>query len=329
LSTPVVRLWEGVLALPLIGTLDCARTQIVLEEIVTSGAEIVIIDITGVPTGRHIGGAAPDQDRGGRPPVTFYSLLALFPGIAVLVSIYGLFADPSTIVSHLDTIAGFAPGGAIDVLREQLTRLAAQGSTRLGIGFLVGLMISLWSANSGMKALFDALNAVYQKKEKRSFTKLNAVTLSSTIWNYRLSADCGRLRRCSSSCPQLLPGCGRDRPAARPRSVADPFGACRFRARFDLPVGPRRIQRRWQSITRGSAFAAILWLVASALFSWYAANFGNFNKTYGSLGAIVGFMTWMWLSIIVVLVGAKLNAEVEHRTMREAKMAGTTGPSYP
>ena len=75
------------------------------------------------------------------------------------------------------------------------------------------------------------------------------------------------------------------------------------------------------------AFAAILWLVAYALFSWYAANFGNFNKTYGSLGAVMGFMTWMWLLIIVVLVGAKLNAEVEHQTMGEAKMADTTGPS--
>jgi membrane protein len=89
----------------------------------------------------------------------------------------------------------------------------------------------------------------------------------------------------------------------------------------------RRTEPRWQSITWGGAFAAILWLAGSALFSWYAANFGNFNKTYGSLGAIVGFMTWMWLSIIVVLVGAKLNAEIEHRTMREAKMADKIGPS--
>jgi membrane protein len=80
--------------------------------------------------------------------------------------------------------------------------------------------------------------------------------------------------------------------------------------------GPSRSEPRWQSITWGSAFAAILWLGASALFSWYAANFGNFNKTYGSLGAIIGFMTWMWLSIIVVLVGAKLNAELEHQTTR-------------
>jgi membrane protein len=113
--------------------------------------------------------------------MTFYSLLALFPDIAALVSIYGLFADPSTIINHLDTISGFAPGGAIDALSQQLTRLAAQGSTTLGVGFIVGLAISLLSANSGIKALFDALNAVYKEKEKRSFIKLNAVTLTFTI----------------------------------------------------------------------------------------------------------------------------------------------------
>ena len=104
--------------------------------------------------------------------------------------------------------------------------------------------------------------------------------------------------------------------------------------------GPSRAEPRWQWITWGSAFAAIVWLAASALFSWYSANFGSFNKTYGSLGAVIGFMTWMWLSIIVVLIGAKLNAEIEHQTVRDstagrpkplggrgAKMADTIGPA--
>jgi membrane protein len=97
-----------------------------------------------------------------------------------VVSIYGLFADPNTIVSHVDTMAGFAPGGAIDVVRDQLTRLSAQGSTKLGVSFLIGLVISLWSANSGIKALFDSLNAVYEEEKKRSIIRLNAVTLSFT-----------------------------------------------------------------------------------------------------------------------------------------------------
>ena len=111
--------------------------------------------------------------------VTFYSLLAIFPGIAALISIYGLFADPATVASHLDTIASVAPSGAIDVLREQMTRLASQGGTTLGVSFLIGLVISLWTANSGVKAIFDALNIVYGEEEKRGFLKLNMVTLLS------------------------------------------------------------------------------------------------------------------------------------------------------
>ena len=130
---------------------------------------------------RVYNGISADRILANAAGVTYYALLALFPGIAAVVSIYGLFADPNTIVSHVDTMAGFAPGGAIDVVRDQLTRLSAQGSTKLGISFLVGLVISLWSANSGIKALFDSLNVVYEEKEKRSFIRLNAVTLSFTI----------------------------------------------------------------------------------------------------------------------------------------------------
>jgi membrane protein len=258
--------------------------------------------------------------------VTFYSLLALFPGIAALVSIYGLFADPSTIVSHLDTISGFAPGGAIDVLREQLTRLAAEGSTTLGVSFLVGLVISLWSANSGIKALFDALNAVYEEKEKRSFTKLNAVTLSFTI------GITGFLLIALASLVALpivlsyIPAAGATGLLLNLARWPILLVLVAFGLTLIYRFGPSRTEPRWQSITWGSAFAAILWLAASAVFSSYAANFGNFNKTYGSLGAIIGFMTWMWLSIIVVLVGAKLNAEIEHQTMGGAKVADTTGP---
>jgi membrane protein len=289
---------------------------------------------------RVYGGISDDRILANAAGVTFYALLALFPGIAAVVSIYGLFADPNTIVSHLDMLAGFAPGGAIDVVREQLTRLAAQGSTKLGISFLVALVISLWSANSGIKALFDALNVVYEENENRSFMQLNTVTLTFTIaaiafllialacvialpvaLNYLSPAGVTGLLLKIARWPILL--------------VLVAFG-------LDLTYryGPSRAEPRWQWITWGSALAAIVWLAASALFSWYAANFGTFNKTYGSLGAIIGFMIWMWLSTIVVLVGGKLNAEIEHQTARDstagapnplgrrgAKMADTIGPA--
>jgi len=110
--------------------------------------------------------------------VTFYSVLALFPAIAALVAVYGFFADPTTIASHLDGIAGFAPGGAIEVIRDQITRVASQGRTTLGLTFLAGFAASLWSANAGMKSFFDALNLVYNEPEKRSFVWLNVLSLS-------------------------------------------------------------------------------------------------------------------------------------------------------
>ena len=285
-------------------------------------------------------GISDDRILANAAGVTFYALLALFPGIAALVSIYGLFADPSTIVGHLDAIAGFAPSGAIEVIRDELTRLAAQGGTTLGMSFLVGIVISLWSANSGIKALFDALNVVYGEKEKRSLIRLTAVTLSFTIATIAFLVI-------ALACVVALPIIVNYLPLPGVTSLLlkiAPWPILLVLVSFGLTLiyryGPSRTERRWQWITWGSGFAAIAWLAASALFSWYAANFGSFDKTYGSLGAIIGFMTWMWLSIIVVLVGAKLNAEIEHQSAhdsktgrpkplgrRSANLAATIGPA--
>jgi membrane protein len=257
--------------------------------------------------------------------VTYYALLALFPGIAAVVSIYGLFADPNSIISHVDTMAGFTPGGAIDVIRDQLTRLSAQGSTTLGVSFLIGLVISLWSANSGIKALFDSLNVVYEEEEKRSFIRLNAVTLTFTIATIAFLLI-------ALACVVAFPVVLNHLPAAG--IAGQLLNVARWPILLVLVAvgltliyryGPSRTEPRWEWITWGGGFAAATWLAASALFSWYAANFGSFNKTYGSLGAIIGFMTWMWVSIIVVLLGAKLNAEIEHQTARES----TVGPPKP
>jgi membrane protein len=249
--------------------------------------------------------------------VTFYALLSLFPGIAALISIYGLFADPSTIANQLDTVASFAPGGAIEVLRDEMTRLSSQGGTTLGVGFLVGLAVSLWTANSGISGIFDALNIVYEEEEKRGFFQYRLATLTFTAGAIVFLLLCLGV---IVALPVMLD------------FISLPWGTdlivkiARWPIIFLLVAlalavlyryGPSRSEPRWRWITWGSAFAAIVWLVTSVLFSWYVANFGSYNKTYGSLGAVVGFMTWMWISIMVVLVGAKLDAEVEHQTARE------------
>jgi membrane protein len=257
--------------------------------------------------------------------VTFYALLAIFPGIAALISIYGLFADPATVASHLDTIASIAPSGAIDVLRDQMTRLASKGGTTLGVSFLVSLAISLWTANSGVKALFDALDIVNAEDEKRSFFTLNIVTLIITVG---IIAFIILVLGAVVVLPVIInyiPQAGVTTFLIKISRWPILFVLITLALQFLYRYGPSRKEPRWRWVSWGSVFAAIVWLVTSVLFSWYVANFGSYDKTYGSLGAIIGFMTWIWISTIVVLVGAKLNAEMEHQTARET----TTGQVKP
>ena len=257
--------------------------------------------------------------------VTFYLILAIFPAISALVSVYGLFFDPKTMVGHLNLIAGVAPGGAIDVLRQQLTRLGQQNGAALGIGFFVSLAIALWSATSGVKATFDGLNVAYEEEESRSFLKLTGVALVFTIGliGFVLLLLAGVV-----ALPVVLnyfPLQGLLEILLKIVRWPLLFVVVAFALSVFYRYGPSRATPQWRWISWGSATATGLWLVASFLFSWYVANFGSYNRTYGSLGAIVGFMTWVWLSNIVVLVGAQLNAEMEHQTARQS----TAGPPRP
>ena len=257
--------------------------------------------------------------------ISFYSILALFPAIAALVALYGLFADPATIASNLDQVADIFPGGGIDVIRDELNRVAAQGRSTLGFAFIIGLAVSLWSANAALKSLFDALNLVYNEDEKRGLIRLNLISLAFTsatilfvllalaaivvvpiIINYFGLTDAANLIMRIARWPLLL--------------VVVAVGLA-----IVYRYGPSRAKAQWRWITWGSAFAAVAWLALSILFSWYAANFGSYNKTYGSLGAIIGFMIWIWLSAIVVLIGAEVDAEMEHQTARDT----TTGAQKP
>jgi membrane protein len=257
--------------------------------------------------------------------VTFYVLLAIFPAIAAMVSLYGLFADPKTIGDHLTSASSFLPGGAVDIIGEQLQRLTAQPNSKLGLTFFTGLAISLWSANAGIKALFDALNIVYGEKEKRSFIKLNAMSLAFTVGGliFALVAIATVV-----ALPIVLDYIGLGRATELLFTIGRwpiLFAAVALWIALIYRYGPSRDTPQWRWVTWGSAFASFAWIVLSILFSWYAANFGSYNKTYGSLGAAIGFMTWIWLSTIVILLGAELDAEMEHQTARDT----TTGPPKP
>lgn len=262
--------------------------------------------------------------------VAFYSLLAIFPAIAALVSLYGLFADAGTIAAHLDDLSGVMPGGAIDVMREQLTRLAAQGHGALGLTFAISLLTSLWSANAGMKAFFDALNIIYGEREKRGIIKLNALSLAFTSGAILFLL---LVLGATVVLPVVLNFAGAG------DAIGPVLPLLRWPAMFiavtaALAVlyryGPSRDPAKWRWISWGSAAAAAVWLGASILFSWYTAHFSSYNATYGSLGAVIGFMVWIWLSVIVFLMGAELDAEMGHQTLRDTaagrpRAAGTRG----
>ncbi|GLS68174.1 hypothetical protein GCM10007890_01860 [Methylobacterium tardum] len=248
--------------------------------------------------------------------VTFFALLAIFPAIAALVSVYGLVADTSTINDQLASLQGILPQGALDIVSEQIKSLDQKGNATLGLSLIVGVALSVWSANGGMKHIFDALNLVYNEREKRNFFVLNLVSLAFTA---------GALLFLIMALVSVvvLPvvfefiGMGKDAwwlaLLRWPVLLLAVLGGLAVLYRY----GPSRDAPRWRWVTGGSAVAAVLWLGGSLLFSWYVAHFGSYNKTYGSLGAAIGFMTWIWISTTIVLLGAQVNAEMEHQTAED------------
>ena len=245
--------------------------------------------------------------------VAFFGLMAIFPGIATIVSLYGMFADPHTISNHLDLLTDVFPQSVIGLIRYQIMRVATRGNGAQSLTFFASLFVALWSAASGMSALFDALNVVYGEKEKRSLPRFYGTTLATTfasvifvvvalagvvvlpvVWNFV---------GFHSSTDRLL-----DWLRWPVLFVIDTIA-------LDIiyRVGPSRRGAKWRWLTWGSVFATFAWLGASILFSWYVGAFDSYDRVYGSLGAVIGFMTWIWVSVLIVLTGAALNVELDRR----------------
>jgi len=243
--------------------------------------------------------------------VTFYALLAVFPAIAAGVSVYGIFADLKTINSDLSSLGTILPGGALDIVGDQIKRVASTSDKALGLAALAGIAISIWSANAGVKAMFDALNIVLKEDEKRGFVRLNLTSLAFTAGGLAVAllaigfvlgvpVFLGYVGLSGKIDWLIDIGCWPILWAGLALAIALLY-------RF----GPSCNDIPWRWISWGSALAAFVWLIGSMAFSWYAANFGAYNKTYGSLGAAIGFMTWIWLSAIIVLVGEELNETLD------------------
>jgi membrane protein len=247
--------------------------------------------------------------------VAFFALLSIFPALATIVSLYSLFADPLAIPERVALLAGVVPTSIIDLIKGEIQSLAEKNISTLSTAFLIGLLVSMWSANSGVSALFDALNVVHGETEERSLLQFYATTFAITLGAvvYGLIAISGVLPMAFGF---LILG-------EQVQNFEAIFAIFRWAATLLLVmiwlsvvyrVGPSRNDAKWRWVTWGSGLAAILLVVASMAFSWYLAEFNSYDRLYGSLGAVVGFMTWLWISIVVMLLGAEVDAAIESKS---------------
>ncbi|SKA34865.1 YihY/virulence factor BrkB family protein [Consotaella salsifontis] len=271
---------------------------------------------------------------------TFYLLLAIFPAVGVFVSLYGMVADPTTIAGHIAFFNSVLPPAGADLIQSQLQRLTTETGTSLSIGFIGGLLFSLWSANNGIMTLFEAMNVAYGEIEKRGFLKLYGMGFAFTLGAFCIGT---LLLVTVGLVPMILSVFGLSGVADRlidlsrwPIVFLLLVGAIAFVYRF----GPSRTRARWSWVIFGAMLTAIAWLVMSVAFSWYLQHIANYNRTYGPLGAVIGFMMWVWISSLIFIIGAEVNAEMEHQTAldttdrpekplgkRGARVADTIGES--
>jgi membrane protein len=255
--------------------------------------------------------------------VTFYTLLALFPAMGAFAALYGLFADVAQAQRHLAVLSVVLPPDTLRLVGEQLVRLSAGHEGGLSLAFAGGLLLSIWSANGAMKAMITAMNIAYDEKEKRGFIRKTATSLAFTV-GFLLF---GLTAIAVLAAPTAIEPFAGASAAAMFRWITYPLLLAALAVGLALlyRFGPSRDRVRWRWITPGSAAAIVLWVIASAAFSIYVANFANYEKTYGSLGAAIGFMMWLYFSAQVVLLGAELNSEIEHQTVKDT----TVGPERP
>lgn len=247
----------------------------------------------------------------------FYALLALFPALSVLISLYGLALDPSGVESQLAVVAGVLPATTYQMIAQRVHDLASTGQTRLGWRLAFSLMFALWTATAGTKAMMTALNMTYEEKEKRGFLRFTATAVALTLLglvgiSLALSIIVGLPAVLSFAWLGPLANL-----ALQLVSWALLLGFLMLGLAMLYRFGPSRAEAKWRWITPGSLLVAVLWLAASLLFSFYVANFASYDVTYGSLGAVVVALMWFYISAFVVLLGAELNAELELQTWRD------------
>jgi len=245
--------------------------------------------------------------------VAFYGLLSIFPALAVVISGYALLADPSDVQWQMSGLLGIMPVEAWSLVSDELKSLVAQNNSKLGIGLVISLTVALWSARSASAAMMEALNSIYRVTEQRGFFMQQAVAFALMLGGLCFGIV-------ALTAVAVVPAILAWLPIGK--QLADSLSLLRWPllAGFMI-VGfglmyrfvPARANPSWFGVGTGAMIATFLSLLGSALFSFYVGRFGSYDKTYGSIGAVVVLLMWFYVSAFVTLFGALLDAELERR----------------
>lgn len=254
--------------------------------------------------------------------LAMYTLLSVFPALTALVSVYGMFATPADALRNLKSFSGVLPPGTWNLFNEQLQTLVRQNHSTLTTGVAIGVMLSLWSASSAMSALMSATNIAYAEREKRGFIRF---TLLAILFTMGAVVGFVVMIALGVVVPAALQMLGTSQPVEIVVAVVR-FVLLWVMAVLGLAVvyryAPARERARWRWVTWGSAIAATLWIIASALFAFYVQRFGSYGKTYGALGDFVVLLMWFYICGFVVVLGAEINSEAERQTRKDTTVRG-------
>jgi membrane protein len=250
--------------------------------------------------------------------VAFYGFLAMVPLLGSIVLSYGLLADPATVLANVRSLTSVMPAEAAKLIGGQLINVVTASGGKKGFGLLLALALALYGAMNGAKAVVTALNMAYEEKERRGFVRLNLVALVITLGAVALAiiamiaiAGLGHLQKLLPHAPGSVIAIGKVASYAFMGAAGAAAAATLYR------YAPDRDEAKWIWLTPGSVAVSILWLLLTFGFGFYVANFGSYDATYGSLGAVVVLLTWLYLSAYILLLGAELNSELERQTSAE------------
>jgi membrane protein len=247
--------------------------------------------------------------------VAFYGFFALLSLLGLIVLVYGFAADPFTVIEHMRALTAVLPTEVAFVIGDQLMTAVQASQKTKGLGILLAFMVATYGGTNGSASVITALNIAYEEKEKRSLLRFYLIAVVMTLGALLVAlaalaatAALAYLQHLAPTAPAPVVLAGKVLGYVVLAFLAAGLASILYR------FGPSREDARWKWITPGSTFAAVTWLLLTWTFGIYVSRFTNYRATYGSLGAVVALLTWMYLSAYAFIVGAELNSEIEHQT---------------